>query len=63
MSAGVRNKQAALQAVATWLGGMCEASGIEDVIDAEAATPAEVRRVEWAMEEAQRRVYQWGESR
>lgn len=61
MAAGVRTKQEALQAVATWLGGMCEASGVEDVIDIDAATPAEVRRVEWAMEEAQRRVYRWGE--
>lgn len=63
MSAGIRSKQQALQAVATWLGGLCEASEIGDVIDPEAATPAEVRRVEWALEEAQRRVYRWGEAR
>ena len=61
----VPNKQDALRKIASVVGGLVGAGGLEDLFgyDEEAWTEAERERLEWACDEVQRRLYAMGEPR
>jgi len=58
----IPNKKAALKQVAMHIGGTVTAGSLEEAsgLDADGLTPAEVKRLWWAAEEIQRRIYAMG---